>query len=149
MFKVMNYAEPIFSESDGAGAGGGERYIVSAKLTKKDSTSVIMEIRAQKYPGDPEPIFENRPYQARVSGPGTDPCGPDAFYFVINNTMPNGVGTGELVFTFESNWLPDQTEKYFCVTASMDPDDPGYDEKAPVQQSWWWSDKILVTRSCE
>ncbi len=147
-FMVTEYEYPTYSESDGAGPGGGELFVVSGSIKPSTSLSGIMEVRARKYPGAPEPLFDARPYQVRVSGSDSDPCGPDAFYFVISNDAPTGIGTGEIVFTFESNWLPEQTEKHYCVTASMMPGDSGYDDKYPVQQSWWWSEKIVVKR-CE
>lgn len=147
-FVVTEYEYPTYSEADGAGAGGGELFSVSGKITPHTSHSGIMEVRARKYPGAPKPLFEARPYQVRVSGPDSDPCGPDAYYFVISNDAPTGIGTGELVFTFESNWLPDHIEKHYCVTASMMPGDEGYDDQYPTLQSWWWSEKIVVKR-CE
>lgn len=114
-----------------------------------DAQTGFMTIRARKNPNDPNPIFGSRPYQVRVSNASDDPCGPTSWFFNVVDDSPSGINSDELVFTFQSNWLEDQTDKAYCVTASTKPGDMGYDAQNKQQQSWWWSKKVEVSRTCQ
>ncbi|MCY0989380.1 hypothetical protein OV203_19730 [Nannocystis sp. ILAH1] len=139
---VTSFECPAFSEADGLGSGGGNFFEVCGATNLQTG---FMTIRARK---SDQSAFGERPYQVRVSNFADEPCGPDANFFVISDDAPTGIGTDELVFTFQSNWLPEQTEKAYCVTASTTPGDPGFDAADPLQTSWWWSDKLVLTRTC-
>lgn len=136
---------PTFSVSDGDGLGGGESMEVCGTT---DAQTGFMTMRARKYPGAGTPVFGDRPYQVRVSTAEGEPCSPDANFFIVSDESPAGIGSEELVFTYQSIWLPDQTEKAYCVTASTKPGDGGYDADDKLQTSWWWSQKVVLTRSC-
>lgn len=139
VFTVTTHACPSFSEADG----------LDGKLIRicgiVEPTTGIVTIRAYKSDGS---TFGNRPYQVRVSVPTDVACGPDTFFFDISDNAASGVGTKEIDFTFQSNWTPEQVEKGYCVTASTIPDDLGYDPDDPRQQSWWWSEKLVLQRTC-
>lgn len=141
-FTVTQYECQAFSAADGGGPGGGEIMRVCAST---DPQTGSMTVKARKYDGT---TFGNRPYQVRVSGPGEQPCGPDSWFFVVSDSDPMGIGTNELTFTFQSIWLPDQWEKHYCITASTQPGDIGYDANNQLQQSWWHSDKATLIRQC-
>jgi hypothetical protein len=104
-----------------------------------------MTVKARKFDGS---NFGNRPYQVRVSLPQDDPCGPATNFFFISDSNPVGVGTGELTFTFQSIWEGGQTQKAYCVTASTQLGDPGYNANEPMQESWWYSDKTVALKQC-
>lgn len=142
---VTAFECPTFSASDGDGPGGGELMEVCGTT---DAQTGFMTVRARKHPGSGTPVFGDRPYQVRVSTAEGEPCSPDANFFVISDNAPAGVGTDELVFTFQSIWLPGQVEKAYCVTASTKPGDPGYDADSNLQTSWWWSQKLVLSHSC-
>lgn len=144
-FAVTKYACPTFSSADGQGSGGGELMRVCGET---DPQTGYMTIRARKFQGNPMPAFGDRPYQVRVSDVGDPSCGPATSYFVVSDSQPQGIGGYELEFTFPSIWQDGQTEKTYCVTASTKPGDPGYDSNDPGQKSWWWSEKVVVKRSC-
>lgn len=139
---VTAFECPDFSSSIGGGDGGGELMEVCGTV---DPPTGFMTVRARKFDGN---LFGDRPYQVRVSLPADEPCSPDANYFIISDDAPAGVGTDELLFTYQSIWLPGQTEKAYCVTASTKPGDPGYDANDKLQTSWYWSQKLVMTRSC-
>lgn len=133
---------PELSEANGLGSGGGNAFQVCGTTNPQTG---FMTIRARK---NDQSSFGERPYQVRVSLPADESCGPDANFFVISDDAPTGVGADELVFSFPSMWTPGQTEKAYCVTASTKLGDAGFDAGDPLQESWWWSDKIVVTRTC-
>lgn len=110
-----------------------------------DEQTGYMTVRARKYDGS---TFGDRPYQVRVSPPGDPSCGPDTWFYYESDDSPSGVGTDELVFTFQSVWEEDQTSKGYCVTASTKAGDMDYDPNSDAQTSWWWSDKLTLTRTC-
>lgn len=145
-YVVTDHECPHFSAADGEGPGGGETLSSCAKV---DTKSGHLQVFVRKWYGADDPVFEDRPYMIRVSGVDTDPCGPDAFYFVISNDTPTGIGTDQLVFTFSSTWLDDQGPKGYCVTAALLPDEPEYIEGTPHNQSWWFSDKFWLESVCE
>lgn len=66
----------------------------------------------------------------------------------MSDTSPSGIGGTTLTFDFQGIWEPGQTEKAYCVTASTKDGDVGYDPDDKSQESWWWSDKVIVTREC-
>jgi|GEM_PF-3267954 len=141
-FAVTQYQCNSFSSANGNGPGGGE--IIEICSTTNAQTG-FMTVRARKYDGS---NFGNRPYQVRVSAVFDDPCGPETNNFVISDSNPSGIGNDELVFTFDSLWLDEQWEKAYCVTASTQPGDPGYDANDLEQESWWYSDKTNLERTC-
>lgn len=141
-YAVIQHQCPIFSSANGGGAGGGQIFRVCAAT---DQNTGYMTVKARKYDGS---TFGNRPYQVRVSNVGDDPCGPDTFYFTVSDSDPVNIGTNELTFSFPSAWLGDQTQKAYCVTASTQAGDPGYDPNNANQQSWWYSDKAVVEKQC-
>jgi murein DD-endopeptidase MepM/ murein hydrolase activator NlpD len=141
-FDVTQYKCQNFSSANGVGPGGGEILRVCAST---DSQTGFMTVRARKFDGT---VFGERPYQVRVSEVQGDPCGPDTHYFVISDGgPPEGIGSTELTFTFQSIWEPGQSDKGYCVTASTVPADPGYNDVIE-QTSWYYSDKAMVTREC-
>lgn len=138
-YTVTSHACEEFSQADGV------NFKTIRVCGQVDEKTGIMQVRAQNWDGSD---FENRPYQVRVSEP-TDPmCGPLAYHFNVSTDAPSGVGSYEIDFTFQSLWKEDQTEKAYCVTASMIPSDPGYIEGSAEQQSWWWSEKLVLVRNC-
>lgn len=139
-FAVAQYQCNNFSFADNGGGGGGEIFEVCASI---DSQTGVVTIKAQK--GD-NSNFGNRPYQVRVSDPGDDPCGPNTYFFEPSDTNPQGVGSSQLTFTFQSLW-GNESSKAYCVTASTVPNDPGYDG-SNEQASWWHSRKATVTKEC-
>ncbi len=141
-YDVTQYECSNFSSANGSGPGGGKIMKVCATV---DPNNGYMTVKARKYDGS---TFGNRPYQVRVSDPGDDPCGPNAFYFKVSDSDPVNIGTTELTFSFPGVWLPGQTQKAYCVTASTQPGDLGYDANNPNQQSWWFSDKAVVVKQC-
>lgn len=139
LYTITSHPCPTFSAADGQGT----KVIRICGIVDVDTG--IVTIRAHKFD---DSTFGNRPYQVRVSNPTDNLCGPDTFYFDISDNAASGIGTKEIDFTFQSNWTPDQTEKAYCVTASTVSGDPGYDVDNPQQQSWWWSEKLVLQRSC-
>ncbi|KIG14346.1 hypothetical protein DB30_06948 [Enhygromyxa salina] len=140
-YGVSQYQCNSFSFADNGGGGGGEIFEVCASV---NSQTGFVTIKAQK--GD-NSNFGNRPYQVRVSDPGDDPCGPNTHYFVISDSNPSGVGTSQLTFTFQSSW-GNESSKAYCVTASTQQGDGGYDPNSDQQTSWWHSRKSIVTKQC-
>ncbi len=126
-------------------ANGLENEVIEVCGTTNAQTG-YMTVKARKWDGS---TFGTRPYQVRVSALGDDPCGPDSYNFVVSDSNPTGVGSKQLTFTFQSIWLQGQTDKAYCVTASTTPNDPGYDPNDPKQESWWWSDKLALKKSCQ
>jgi len=147
-YVLTTFKCPAYSMSDGSGPGGGESMIVCANT---DEDTGHLQVIARRRPGDPQPTFDERPYQVRVSQLNDGDCGPDTHYFDPSDNAPVGVGTNELAFNFASIWLPDQTQKAYCVTASVQPGEDMYDARAPGMASWWFSDKIVLNRTevCE
>lgn len=141
-YDVTLYECPQFSPANGQGLGGGMIFNVCATT---DSQTGYMTVKARKFDNT---TFGSRPYQVRVSLAGDDPCGPNAWFFVVSDSDPVGIGTNELTFSFPAQWQPDQWEKAYCVTASTKVGDLGYDGNNPQQQSWWYSDKAETTREC-
>lgn len=141
-FDVSQYECFLWSNANGSGNGGGE---IMEICSTTDFQTGHMTVRVRKHDGS---TFGSRPYQVRVSGVGDDPCGPLTHYYTIVDSNPTGIGTGTLVFSFPASWLASQVEKHYCVTASTQVGDPGYDPSEPQQQSWWYSDKTVVTRTC-
>jgi hypothetical protein len=133
---------PSYTSGNGAGAGGGEIFEICGEI---DLITGAMTVHGQKHDGS---LFGNRPYQVRVSNPGDPACGPTTNYFVVSDNNPAGEGTPSLTFDFQSQWLPGQQEKAYCVTASTQAGDVGYDPASAQQTSWWWSDKLVVERVC-
>ncbi len=142
-YEVTNLECGNYSSANGGGPGGGEIFEVCGDV---DSQSGMMSISVQKYDGT---TFGDRPYQVRVSADGTEDCGPASNYFVVVDTDPSGIGSGSLSFSFQSNFQPGQVSKNYCVTASTKVGDPGYDGGNAQQKSWWWSEKINVTKTCK
>jgi hypothetical protein len=145
-YVITKSACPDYSMSDGSGAGGGETMIVCGEVV--DAKTGHIRIRARKYPGAPNSVFEDRPYAVRVST-NAGPCGPDSYEFVPSNDSPNGTKTEELIFTFASIWLEGQVEKAYCITGSLMPGEPDYDSAGPGFATWYWSDQIILTRVCQ
>ncbi|ACY15445.1 hypothetical protein [Haliangium ochraceum] len=143
-YSVAPYQCETFSTADGNGPGGGEIFELCATT---DEQSGFMIVKVRKYSGDGNPAFSDRPYQVRVSGSGEGPCGPDKYFYYPSDDDPAGVGTEQLTFDFPSRWDPGQTEKAYCVTASVREGDPGYDPESQEQESWWYSDKVRLTRT--
>ncbi len=141
-YDVTQYECTNFSSASGSGPGGGEIFRVCATT---NSQTGYMTVKARKSDGS---SFGSRPYQVRVSAVGDDPCGPNAYYFVISDSDPVNIGTNEITFSFPAQWQPGQTQKAYCVTASTKPGDLGYDGNNPQQQSWWYSKKAVVNRQC-
>lgn len=141
-FDVTQYECSSFSSANGAGPGGGEIFRVCSST---NSQTGYMTVKARKMDGS---NFGNRPYQVRVSAANNDPCGPNAWFFVVSDSDPVGVGTNELTFSFPAQWEPQQWEKSYCVTASTQFGDPGYDPNNAQQQSWWYSKKSSTSRTC-
>ncbi len=141
-YAVTQYECQNVSVADGYGPGGGEIFSICAST---DAQTGEMTINARKADGS---TFGDRPYQVRVSGASDGPCGPDNPAFFVSDADPAGIGTGQLTFEFPSVWQPGQTEKAYCVTASTQPGDPGYIHGNVPQQSWWYSEKALVTHEC-
>jgi hypothetical protein len=141
-FDVTQYECNTFSAANGGGLGGGEIFEICGTTNPQTGQ---MTITARKYDNS---NFGSRPYQVRVSEPNDDPCGPNAWFFVVSDSDPVGIGTSQLSFSFASNWQPGQTQKAYCVTASTQPGDLGYDGNNEQQQSWWYSDKLTLTRQC-
>ena len=139
-FVVVSHACGEFSSASGYGEAGGEIIELCGK-TNPDTGA--MSIRARKYDGS---SFGDRPYQVRVSSPADDPCA-GRWNFVVATTDPYGIGTPTLTFTFPSQWFSEQTHQSYCVTASVQPGDIGYDPNNPQQQAWWWSGKVTVMRT--
>jgi hypothetical protein len=139
-FVVVSHACGDFSSASGGGEAGGEIIELCGK-TNPDTGA--MSIRARKYDGS---SFGDRPYQVRVSSPADDPCA-GRWNFVVATTEPLGIGTPTLTFTFPSQWFSEQTHQSYCVTASVQPGDIGYDPNNPQQQAWWWSGKVTVMRT--
>jgi len=143
-YVLTTFKCPVYSMSDGSGPGGGESMIVCANA---DADTGHMQVIVHRRPGDPQPLFDERPYQVRVSQLNDGDCGPDTHYFDPSDNAPVGVGTNELAFNFASIWLPDQTQKAYCVTASLQPGEDAYDPSDPGMASWWFSDKIVLNRT--
>jgi hypothetical protein len=140
-FAISSYECDEFSPADGSGPGGGQSIRICGSTEPETG---YMTIIARQFDDSP---FDNRSYQVRVSSVGDDPCGPLTWFFVISNSDPVGIGTPQLVFSFPSQWLPGQEKKAYCVTASTQPGDPGYDGDDPQQQSWRYSDKLVLVRA--
>ncbi len=136
-YDVTQYECPTFSA-----AGAGNEIFKTCATTDAQG---YMTVKARK--GD-NSTFGNRPYQVRVSDPADDPCGPNTYYFVISDSDPVGIGTNELTFSFPAQWLAGQTQKAYCVTASTQVGDVGYNANNAQQQSWWYSKKAIVERTC-
>lgn len=143
-FAVTANECPDYSSANGSGPGGGELMAVCGSI---DEESGAMTMRAVKQPNDENPLFGTRPYQVRVSSASDDPCGPETHFFEVSDDAPSGIGSDELEFQFQSVWKPGQTEKAYCVTASTKAGDLDYQQGNVEQSSWWWSDKVVVTRS--
>ena len=141
-YYVTSHECPSYTSGNGTGAGGGEIFEICGAI---DLVTGAMTVHAQKYDGT---TFGDRPYQVRVSNPGDSSCGPNTNYFVVSDNNPVGEGTPSLTFDFQSQWLPGQEEKAYCVTASTQPGDLGYDPTSAQQTSWWWSDKLVIERVC-
>lgn len=142
-YVLTSFQCPVYSQSDGFGPGGGESMVVCANA---DPTTGHMQIIVHRHPGADNLIFDHRPYQVRVSQLVDGPCGPDRPYYAVSSNAPAGMGTDEIAFNFPSVWLPGQTQKAYCVTASKQDGDPGFDPEAPEMASWWYSDQIVLNR---
>lgn len=123
------------------GAGGQNLFDVCGTV----SATGAVTIQVTKVGGG---TFGNRPYQVRVSGPGDPPCGPSTYGFISDASSPAGIGTSMLTFQFQSSWGA-ETQKYYCVTASTVPGDVGYNAGDLTQQSWWYSGKIGLSKTCQ
>ncbi|MCY1064926.1 M23 family metallopeptidase [Nannocystis sp. RBIL2] len=143
-FTVTKFKCSSFSTADGNGPGGGELFELCGTA---DAHTGFMTIRARKEPNS-DPVFGDREYHVRVSDLNDPACGPASSHFVVSDASPKGKGSGELEFNFQSSWKPGQTTKAYCVTASTKPGDLDYDAADPQQKSWWWSEKVVVTREC-
>lgn len=133
-----------WTDADGLGVGGGRMFEICGVVVAETGE---VGIAAQKYDGSD---FGDRPYQVRVSEYDDPHCGPGFNYYVSDYAPePGGIGTDQLIFYFDSIWAPGQTTKGYCVTASTRPGDPGYDPNNSSQKSWWWSDRIELTRTCQ
>lgn len=141
-YAVTDYECQSFTSASGQGAGGGEIVEICGLVDAQGHVTV----KARKYD---DTTFSSRPYQVRVSPPGDAPCGPDTYIYKISDDQPQGLGSSELTFEFDSLWEQGQSEKGYCVTASTKPGDVGYDANSKQQQSWWYSDKFTLKRSCD
>ena len=141
-YSITQFACDSYSIGSSAGAGGGKIFeICGSTVPLTGYTS----IRVRKYNGD-DTEFGMRPYRVQVSPVGSADCGPDRNYYAVSDDSPTGIGTSSLVFEFQSLWSPGETAKEYCVTASTQSGDSGYNSEDAGQNSWWWSDKIRLER---
>jgi len=140
-YSITSFQCPNYSMASGSGLGGGQIFDVCGAV----DANGFVTINVTKFDNT---TFGNRPYQVRVSAPGESDCGPNTWYFVESATNPTGIGTKTLTFKFKSIYLPGQIDKNYCVTASTQSGDQGYDPASDQQKSWWWSQKIGLHRSC-
>ncbi|WP_437566284.1 S1 family peptidase [Sorangium sp. So ce542] len=142
-YTLDGYVCESYTPASGTGDGGGEIFSICGSV---DASTGQMTIKAHKFNGT---TFGSRPYQIRVSGPGEAGCGPQTSVFKDVGASVAGIGGDSLTFQFQSNWLEGQTQKYYCLTASTQPGDTGYDAESMQQTSWWYSRKIGLRKSCE
>lgn len=142
IYDVSQHECPTFSSGSIGGHGGGEIIEICASIGGQGYVTV----KARKLDGS---NFGRRTYEARISAPGHDPCGPKASYFIVAEADPVGIGTDELTFSFGSQWLGDETEKVLCVSASTEVGDFGYDPNSAQQRSWWYSEIAILERTCD
>jgi len=149
IFRVATHHCPTYSEADGHGSGGGEIMKVCGSL--RDNRNAGLTVSVLKYDGTP---FGDRPYQLR-SVDSTDsadlPCGPKSSHYRIVDDEPDGKGTSELrlgVYKEWKEWDRLEKERAYCVTASVQNGDLGYNPLDKEQAAWWWSDKIVIERVC-
>jgi hypothetical protein len=146
-YSVTDYECPVFSPASGPSAdpeqSGGEIMKVCGTV---DPETAEMVLKVRKHDGSD---FGQRPYVVRVSGANDGECVPGKMFEAYDDVPLAGIGSSELRFTFDSVWFVDQDSKAYCVTASTQPGDQGYDPNDPNQKSWWWSKKITVDQQCK
>lgn len=147
-YSVAAYACPAYSPAAGPsgdpGQSGGEVMKVCGAV---NSVTGAVVMKSRKYDGS---AFGERPYAVRVSNPVPvdGECLPGNIFKAYEDVPPQGVGSSELTFSFDSIWKTDQTSKAYCVTAATKLGDDGYDPNDTSQKSWWWSKKVVVHQEC-
>lgn len=141
-YQIAAYQCETYTTASSSGPGGGEIFKICGDV---DPATGFMQIKATKANAT---TFGSRPYHVRVSAAGDPACGPGANYFIAASN-PSGIGTGTLTFNFQSSWAAGQVDKYYCVTAQTQQGDPGYNANDPLQESWWYSKKIGLLKSCQ
>lgn len=135
-----------FSAADSSGGGGGQILRVCAQTDRETGETTIKARKAD----DDTKVFGERPYQVyALPADANARCGPgqpDSFREVASD--PSGIGTSELRFDpFTPMWESGQSRMAFCVTASVNSDEDGYD--GDNTKNWWHSGRTVLRRDCQ